>query len=99
MPRTTKRLTIGADPGKSKSYALSDPRSLELRYGSQDVHLESAGRRSGIDPLSQRHEVHAEGLELLKKQNQHRATLGLPPLPDLTTVTHNNPATAPPKKE
>ncbi len=37
--------------------------------------------------------------ELLKKQNQHRATLGLPPLPDLTTVTHDNPATAPPKKE
>jgi len=37
--------------------------------------------------------------ELLKKQNQHRATLGLPPLPDLTTVTHDNPATASPKKE
>ncbi len=37
--------------------------------------------------------------ELLKKQNQHRATLGLPPLPDLITVTHENPATASPKKE
>ncbi len=29
---------------------------------------------------------------LLQQQNQHRATLGLPPLPDLTTVTHGNPA-------
>ena len=27
-----------------------------------------------------------------KTQNQFRATLGLPPLPDLTTVTHDQPA-------
>jgi hypothetical protein len=33
---------------------------------------------------------------LLQQQNQHRATLGLPPLPDLTTVTHGNPAVAAP---
>ncbi len=32
----------------------------------------------------------------IKQQNQHRATLGLPPLPDLTTVTHDKPAVAPP---
>lgn len=31
---------------------------------------------------------------LIKIQNQHRATLGLPPLPDLTKVTHSNPAVA-----
>jgi len=37
--------------------------------------------------------------EALKQQNAYRATLGLPPLPDLITVTHENPATAPPKKE
>jgi hypothetical protein len=30
----------------------------------------------------------------IKQQNQHRATLGLPPLPDLTTVTHDKPAVA-----
>ncbi len=35
----------------------------------------------------------------LKQQSIYRATIGLPPLPDLTTVTHENPATAPPKKE
>ena len=28
----------------------------------------------------------------IKQQNQHRATLNLPPLPDLTTVTHAKPA-------
>jgi hypothetical protein len=28
----------------------------------------------------------------LEEQNGHRATLGLPPLPDLLTVTHGNPA-------
>ena len=33
--------------------------------------------------------------ELLKKQNQHRASLKLPPLPDLTTITHDKPAVAP----
>ena len=32
----------------------------------------------------------------IKQQNQHRATLGLPPLPDLMTVTHDKPAVAPP---
>ena len=37
--------------------------------------------------------------EALKEQNAYRASIGLPPLPDLTTVTHDNPATAPPKKE
>jgi len=37
--------------------------------------------------------------EALKQQNAYRATLGLPPLPDLTTVTHEKPAVAPPKKE
>ena len=37
--------------------------------------------------------------EALKRQNIYRATIGLPPLPDLTTVTHDNPAVAPPKKE
>jgi len=31
---------------------------------------------------------------MIKIQNQHRATLGLPPLPDLTMVTHSNPAVA-----
>jgi len=30
---------------------------------------------------------------LLQAQNQYRATLGLPPLPDLTTITHAKPAT------
>ena len=30
----------------------------------------------------------------IQQQNQHRATLGLPPLPDLTTVTHDQPAVA-----
>ncbi len=30
----------------------------------------------------------------IQQQNQHRATLSLPPLPDLTTVTHDNPAVA-----
>jgi len=30
----------------------------------------------------------------IQRQNQHRATLGLPPLPDLTTVTHDKPAVA-----
>jgi len=30
----------------------------------------------------------------IRRQNQHRATLGLPPLPDLTTVTHDKPAVA-----
>ncbi len=30
----------------------------------------------------------------IRWQNQHRATLGLPPLPDLTTVTHDKPAVA-----
>ena len=30
----------------------------------------------------------------IQRQNQHRATLSLPPLPDLTTVTHGNPAVA-----
>ena len=30
----------------------------------------------------------------IRQQNQHRATLGLPPLPDLTTVTHDKPAVA-----
>ena len=30
----------------------------------------------------------------IKSQNAHRATLGLPPLPDLTTVTHDAPAVA-----
>ncbi|MCI0364587.1 MAG: YIP1 family protein [Phycisphaerales bacterium] len=29
---------------------------------------------------------------LVQAQNQYRATLGLPPLPDLSTVTHGNPA-------
>jgi hypothetical protein len=33
--------------------------------------------------------------ELLKTQNQHRASLKLPPLPDLTTITHGKPAVAP----
>ena len=37
--------------------------------------------------------------EALKQQNIYRATIGLPPLPDLTTVTHDKPAVAPPKKE
>jgi hypothetical protein len=32
---------------------------------------------------------------LLVQQNRQRATLGLPPLPDLTTVTHERPAVAP----
>ena len=30
----------------------------------------------------------------INQQNQHRATLSLPPLPDLTTVTHDKPAVA-----
>ena len=29
---------------------------------------------------------------MTQQQNQHRATLGLPPLPDLTKVTHDRPA-------
>jgi predicted Zn finger-like uncharacterized protein len=32
---------------------------------------------------------------LIQQQNQYRSSLGLPPLPDLTTVTHDRPATAP----
>ncbi len=33
---------------------------------------------------------------LLAAQNSYRATLRMPPLPDLTTVTHDHPAVAPP---
>jgi predicted RNA-binding Zn-ribbon protein involved in translation (DUF1610 family) len=33
---------------------------------------------------------------LVQQQNQHRAALGLPPLPDLTTVTHGQEAVAAP---
>jgi predicted RNA-binding Zn-ribbon protein involved in translation (DUF1610 family) len=33
-------------------------------------------------------------VEALKEQNEYRATIGLPPLPDLLTVTHGEPALA-----
>ena len=39
--------------------------------------------------------TYSELPELLKKQNQHRALIKYPPLPDLTTITHDKPAVAP----
>ncbi len=32
--------------------------------------------------------------ERMKKQNEYRNAMDLPPLPDLTTVTHDKPAVA-----
>ncbi len=53
----------------------------------------------GANDYTVREITFGELAEALTQQNAYRATLGLPPLPDLTTVTHDNPATAPPKKE
>jgi hypothetical protein len=39
--------------------------------------------------------TYAQLAKALKEQNAHRKTLGLDPLPDLTTITHEQPAIAP----
>jgi hypothetical protein len=41
----------------------------------------------------------SELAEALEKQNAHRATLGLPPLPELLTITHGKPAAVPVEAE
>ena len=66
---------------------LSDPDANKSPNASDQVYLATADYSVTQTTLGQLP-------ALIKTQNQHRATLGLPPLPDLTTVTHGKPAVA-----
>ena len=68
---------------------LPDPDANPTPDPSHAIYMSTAAAYAGIETTV------GELPELLKKQNQHRATLGLPPLPDLTTVTHDKLALGP----
>ena len=83
LSRTGKILSADGLPGPSKRrlslrratrepgpYPFDDPRSLELGDRAEDVHLELAGRRRGVDALGQTHERNAERLQLLQQRDQ-----------------------------
>jgi hypothetical protein len=50
--------------------AFHDARSLEFRDRPQDVHLELAGGRCGVDPLGERHEGHSERVQVVQERYQ-----------------------------
>jgi hypothetical protein len=51
-------------------HALDDPAALELRDRAEDVHLELAGGRCGVDALAERDECDAERLQVLEQRDQ-----------------------------
>jgi hypothetical protein len=47
-------------------HPLGDSGSLELRDRAQDVHLELAGRRRGVNALGETDECHTKGLQFVE---------------------------------
>ena len=61
---------LRSGPHKSGLHPLNDAPAFELRNRPENVHLELAGRRRGVDPFRQRHERNAERLEIFQQRGQ-----------------------------
>ncbi len=57
-------------PCQSGSDSFLDPGPLELGVRPQDVHLQLAGRRGGVDTLGERYERNPEHLHILKQGHE-----------------------------
>ena len=55
---------------QARQHPLPDPLPFELRYGSEDVHLELPRGRRRVDPFRQTHERDAERLEFVEERDQ-----------------------------
>jgi hypothetical protein len=59
---STKADPLHPSPRRAGPPAFLNPRPLELRDRAQDVHLELAGRRGGVNPFGEADERHTERL-------------------------------------
>ena len=59
-----------SSPRQAGANPFRDARALELGDRRQDVHLQLAGRRRGVDALGERHERDAERLQLLEQRHE-----------------------------
>jgi hypothetical protein len=78
----------GNDPGLWLVVMVPDPGANGIPAPQDAVYI-------GTDSYTLTEITFGELAQALTEQNAYRKTLGLPPLPDLTTVTHERPALAP----
>jgi hypothetical protein len=70
LPRPSEGLSLRRAPREPRPYPFHDPRSFEFGDRPEDVHLELAGRRRGVDAFRQTDEGYAERLQLLEECDQ-----------------------------
>ena len=70
LSRAAEGLALRHPPRQPGADALDDPRPLELSNRTEDVHLELAGGRRGVDPFREADERDAKRLKLVEERDQ-----------------------------
>jgi hypothetical protein len=70
LSRAAEGLALRHPPRQPGADALDDPRPLELGNRTEDVHLEPAGGRRGVDPFREADERDAKRLKLVEERDQ-----------------------------
>ena len=74
----TEADALGPRPLYTCHHPLPNPLPLELRYSTQNVHLQLACRCRRVDPFGQTHEGDAETLEFLEQRDLQLISPGRP---------------------